>query len=105
MKENTDTNSDVTNANIYRSDKKFWTIFIQNKGLTTELALTGFLLLTFQLTLVDKLWDPLVFDKLLDNWNEHPFVEMKILDFTSKEYDEYWAGNYKDSAKLNFKCP
>ena len=47
MKENADSGYDVTNANIYRSDRKFWTIFIQNKGLTTELALTGFLLLTF----------------------------------------------------------
>ena len=57
---------------------------------------------------MDKLWDPLVFDKVLDNWTENPFTDMKILDFTGEEYNDYWAGNYADEEAikaLNFDCP
>ena len=53
----------------------------------------------------EKLWDPLVLDKVLDNWNENPFTEVKLLDFTTPEYDDYWAGNYENADKLNFDCP
>ena len=93
---------------MYYSDKKFWTIFCQNKFLSMELTLTGFLLITFQLTLREKLWDPLVFDKVLDNWAEHPFTEIQLLDFTGPEYDNYWNKDYSNKdeiAALNFDCP
>ena len=106
-----DSASDVTNAKMYRGDKGYFSIFCQNRGLTGELCLTFFLLLTFQLTLVDKFWDPLVLNKVLGNWNENPIIEMKLLDFTGKEYDDYWKGKFdkKDilgkPIKWNLNCP
>lgn len=47
---------------------------------------------------MDKLWDPLVFNRVLDNWSEHPFVEVELKDFSGPEWDEYWKGNYADKA-------
>jgi len=35
---------------------------------------------------MDKLWDPKVFNKVLDNWNENPFTEITLLDFTTEEF-------------------
>jgi hypothetical protein len=45
---------------------------------------------------MDKLWDPLVFDRVLENWSDHPFTDIKVLDFNGEEYNDYWAGNYEN---------
>lgn len=59
---------------------------------------------------MNKLWDPQVFNRVLDNWSENPFIDMILLDFTGEEYDEFWADNIKDrvTAKAiedKMKCP
>ena len=105
---NSDSGSAVTNANMFYEDRKFFTTFCQNKVLSCELALTLFLLITFQLTLMEKLWDPLVFDKVLDNWTLNPFNKIQLLDFTGEEYNDYWNQNYQNEqeiSKLKFDCP
>lgn len=43
---------------------------------------------------MDKLWDPKVFNKVLDNWNENPFTEITLLDFTTEEFRQYWDKSY-----------
>ena len=60
---------------------------------------------------MEKLWNPQIFDRVLDNWSENPFVEMKILDFTTDEYKHLWDKNYQPqdgetiNTELNFDCP
>jgi len=40
------------------------------------------------------LWEPLVFNKVLDNWTIHPFVEIKLIDYTQNKYKSYWDKTY-----------
>lgn len=59
---------------------------------------------------MDKIWDPLVFNRVLDNWDKSPFVEIIIKDFTGEQYDKYWQRDFTDkeeSIRLeeSLKCP
>ena len=60
---------------------------------------------------MEKLWNPQLFNKVLDNWSENPFSFIILLDFTTPDYLPFWDRSIEvveggtPINELNFDCP